>query len=777
MSHSQTSAFASAKPWPSLLLQLFVGVLVGLAGPLAQSAENSPALESVQVGFRGVVEVGRWTPVRVKIRGTSPQPVTLRVVATEIEGRPVRHSSESITLSSDSTEVSLVYQHGPLKSPVQIELLSNGNVLSTLSVHESSQDSPLQTTRQQNQLIFCLGDAQIGFDEAARVAQEFRAQHSDDADPLTVQHYTTQQLSELPVDVRAWEAVDVCVISSACPIPASLGKVMNEWVRQGGRIVLTGGETASSVTSPGLANWIPIQLDGDLTQRDLSSLKLLVQGGSTLRLLKGSLKTVRWRADQGWAPAQSLDGPIVVRTAHGQGIVTAIGLDLNTRPFVSGTGDRASIEWESLPELCRWLSGLTSLPKVQANQQRPQSDLNPTGVSDLQSQLVNALDQFPELQRPSYWVVLATALLFLVLVGPIDWFLVHRVFKKPHLTWITLPIWIGLGTLIGISTATRISGTQQLTRQVDLLTSDAVAGETSLDSWLTLTSPNHHRYSVKCDAMIGANAAPTKARLRWAGRPEAGFRGLYRVSEQFGSGASLDLAEDSKSIETLPIRHGDSVILEAKARLSQPLPVTYDLSDNGQRHLLGTLSHQLSGDLIDWVVAYEGFAYLPVRNSAGIEIPWKPDETLQMEKVPTRLVADYLAKVVSRAIPRADRKARDFTLSRTAYDPLNSSMYELLKTVTYNQLSGGKSYTGLSNGTLQSEDLSSLVVSRRAVFFGRLRTPAYDDPETPASGSSDDSSLVAHYSVDGQALSPRYRECYVRWILPVKSTSAVSPPP
>lgn len=777
MSHNLTSGCASAKPWPLVLLRLCVGLLIGLTGSFVHSSDNLPAVESVQVGFRGLVEVGRWAPVRVTIRGTSSQPVSVRVIATDLEGRPVRHSSPSLILSSDSTNVSLVYQHGPLKSPLQVELLSDGKLISSLSVHESTVDSPLTTALQQNQLILCLGDSQIGFEEAGRVAAQFRAVHPDETDPVSVQHYSEQDFPALPQDVRAWEAVDVCVISSNCSIPAPLGQVIQEWVRQGGRIVFTGGETATSVTSPGMADWSPLRIKGDLIQRDLSPLKLLIQGSSTLRLLKGSIKTVRWEADLGWLPAQSLDGPIVIRTSLGQGIVTAIALDLNSRPFVGRTEDQVSIEWESLPELCRWLSGLASLPKVQVNQQRPQSDLNPTGVSDLQTQLVNALDQFPELPRPSYWMVLLTALLFLVIVGPIDWFLVHRVLKKPHLTWMTLSIWIGLGTVVGIVAASRISGSEQLTRQVDLLTSDIASGETQVDSWLTLTSPTHHRYSVKCETQIDPKVAPAVAHLRWAGRPEAGFRGLNRESRQLGSGASLDLSDGSQSIEALPVRHGDSVILEAKSRLLQALPVTHDLRDNGQRHLTGTISHQLSGDLVDWVIAYEGFAYLPVRDSAGIELPWKPGESLRVEKIPSRLVADYLVKLVTRSLASADRKSRDYTLTRTTYDPLSQNLYELLKTVTYNRLSGGKSYSGLTNATLQSEDLSGLVVSRRAVLFGRLRTESYDDPTTPRLDTSGNSQLVARYTVDGQGLSPRYRECYVRWILPVKSAEAASTPP
>lgn len=773
MTDLQTSFFVTAKSWPMFLLLTIVGAWTGLAGAWIQAAETGPSIESVQVGFRGVVEAGRWTPIRVAVRGPAGAAVAVRVVATDVEGRPVEQAGPEFSLNADTTEAALVYQHGPLNSPVRVELLAQGSVVSTTVIRESIQNSPLSTKKQQNQLVFCLGSPQIGYEDAARISNEFEARHPDQTEPLTVQHYSQEQLTELPTDVRGWEAVDLCAISADCQIPAPLGRVIDQWVRQGGRVVLTGGEAVSSVTSPGLSNWLPIRIDGEVNQHDLSSLKLLTPAGSTLRLLMGNIKTVRWVTDQGWFPAQSLDGPLIARSAHGQGIVTAIALDLNARPFVSAAGDE--IEWESLHELCRWLAGFSSLPKLQANQLRPQSDLNPTGVSDLQSQLVNALDQFPELRRPSYWLVLSTALLFLAIIGPLDWLLVHRVLKKPHLTWVTLPIWIGLGTFIGLSAAQRISGGAQLTRQVDMLTCDLATGETQFDSWLSLTSHEHHRYSVKCDAKIGADQSPVPARLRWAGRPEQGFRGLYRPSNQTGSGAKLELREESQAVTALPIRHGDSTVLEAKTQSDQPLPVTFDLYDNGQRHLVGTLSHQLPGELTDWVVAYEGFAYMPARSSGGIESPLRPGESVDVDKIPSRLVADYLGKVVSRALNRPDGKSRDYTLSRTAYDPLSKNVYELLKTVTYNQLAGGRSYTGLSNVTLQNEDLSRLVVSRRAVLFGRLRSPAYSDDQSPITDSADDGQLLARYTIDGQPLSPRYRECFVRVILPVRSDG--NPPP
>ncbi len=768
MLNRQTGDFASAKPRPLMFFWLLGGLwaLLTVAAPLP-AADVSARIESVHVGFRGVVEVGRWSPISVRVSGAAGTAITLRVTSADSEGRPVRQSGTPVALSGASTVLSLVYQHGPIKSPVVVELLNGNEVITQQTLRHGAEGDGLQTVSQLTDFVVCLGEPVLGFARAAEIADEISRSRPDRVAPLLVQHYSPEQLSELPLDPRGWEAVDVIVISSGCQILDPLGARLREWVQRGGRLVLIGGYAGQWESSPGLTNWLPVKPVGQITHHDITSLNVSIPGSATLRLREGSLRTGHWTAESGAVLARSLDGPLVVRTGESLGTVTAIALDLNDLPFVRVTDDRQSLVWESLPDLCRWLAGLPLIPTLVEGSQRPQSDLNPTGVSDLQTQLVNTLDRFPEVVRPSYWVVLGSALLFLVIVGPLDFLVVHRLLRRPHWTWFSLPIWIILGGLVGLSAATRTGGDRGLTRQLDLLTWDGVSGTARLDSWLTIYSPEHHRYNVKCvpGAMNPASTA-SSTQLRWAARPEAGFRGLYRETD-IGNGATVDVAEGGASINALPIRHGSSNVLEAKSHWEQALPVKAEFSDEGDGHLKGTFSHQFDGELVDWVLVYGSFAYLPPRNSAGVESPLLAGEELRVDQIPSRLVVDHLVRMSTRSIERRDGKTVDYSMSRQTYEPLNRDMFTMMQTISFNQLAGGTSYTRLTNSTLQAVDLSRLVDAHRAVIFGRWRNSAYQDAETPVMEGVAEP-LAAQYSLDGQPVTPRYRECFVRWVLPVQ---------
>jgi hypothetical protein len=775
MSHRQTGDFVITKASPSLFFWA-LGVVWSLlvATPLVAAESPTVRIDSVQIGFRGLVEVGRWTPVTFRVSGPAGTQVTPRVTTADVDGHPCQLPGESVVLGSEPAVITMVYQHGPVDSPIMIELVNGERVLDRFESRPALENKALLPVSQQTDFVICLGQRLPGFERAADIATELRRTRPDVVAPMVVQSYSAEQLSELPLDARGWEAVDICVVTSECQIPENLGQVIRHWVHEGGRLIMTGGEQAQSATSPGLSGWLPVKADGTTRYRDITTLNRLIAGSSTLRLREGSIQAVRWSVDAG---VEAADGGLVVRVGESQGTVTAIALDINAAPFVQDAGAKATVAWDALPNLCRWLAELPAIPKLEEGAKRPQSDLNPTGVSDLQTQLVNTLDRFPEVSRPNYWIVLGATLLFLVIVGPLDYLLVHRLLKRPHWTWLTLPIWIGLGTMVGLSAAARTGGTRELTRQLDLVTWDTHEGEGYFDSWFTIYSPEHHRYEIDCQpgSMVSAKDADTH--MRWAGRPEVGFRGLYHETD-INSGAGIEQSVGSRSIRSLPLRQGASIVLESKSSWKQAAPLTSDLVDMGDGHLRGTFAHQLDGELIDWVMAYGSFAYLPPKNPSGVEQVLKPGEVIQADQVPSRIMADYLVKLGTRAVLREDRKSNDYSVGREVYNPLGRDLYLLMRTASFNQIVGGAAYTGLTNSTLRHEDMTPLIDAHRAVLFGRWRNPAYQDPnEAIEKTDGAVEPLAVQYTVDGQPVKPRYRECFVRWIIPVKQISGKSSGP
>ena len=770
MSNIQTGVLAWAKLRPLLVLWLSLGMwsLFAATRPV-EGAEPAARIESVRVGFRGVVEVGRWNSVSVRVTGASGTEVTPRIISSDVDGRPVRQPGLPVVLAGGTAEFSLVYQHGPLGSPVAVEIFQGNDLLDQVTLRAGPKSSPLHPVTQQTDFILCLGKRLVGFERAAERVAETRQTRSDRVAPLIVQSFSPEELEDLPPDARGWESVDVCVVPLDCAIPRGLGRVLKEWVHRGGRLVLIGGTEATMASESALTDWSPVQRAAEMNIRDPTSLNSLVPGSATLRLRTGSLRTISWETKSGAVLCRSLDGPLLVRAGVSLGTVTGIAVDIDELPFVERTGEQPSVAWESLPDLCRILSGLPLIPKLEeGGGQRPQSDLAPTGVSDLQTQLINSLDQFPEIVRPSYWVVLGTALLFLLIAGPLDYLLVHRLLKRPHWTWVTLPIWISLGTLSGLSAAARTGGSRELTRQLDLVTWDAELHEVHLNSWLTIYSPRHHRFEVSSQPSQMAPGTQAETHLRWAGRPEEGFRGLYRETPM-NSGAHVEQGLESRTIRSLPIRHGASSVVEVKSRWEESPPITNELLDPGNGTLEGTFSHRFKGELVDWVLAYGNFAYFPSRSVTGVGVSLKAGETIRADLTPSRLLRDYLKRLSTRSVLRTDGKTTDFSVSSEEYDPLSRDFYPLLRTTTFYEALGGQSYTTLTNTTLQNEDLTRLVDARRAVVFGRWK------PATADGSSSGTETHWAQYTVDGQPISSPIRECFVRWILPVRLAAKRDP--
>lgn len=765
--HVICNCFTHQVPLRRLLWLASIVWTLLISGIVQGADEPRPRIDSVDVGFRGVVEAGRWSPVLARFSGPAGTRFTPRITASDIEGRPVRMTGVPVTISNGQETVSFVYQHGPLGTPLTIEMIVDGQVAEARTVHPDEDNVSIETASQLTDLVLCLGGSVVGLDQAALIASEIRRTRPEQVAPLIVQNYSADQMEELPLTVQGWESVDVVIVGKDCHITPRLGGVLREYVEAGGRLVLLGGEQVTSVNTPELQSWLPVRLQGTLNFRDITELNRAVPGSATLRLREGNLRAVHWEAHDAAILTQSLEGPIAIRTGYGLGTVSAIALDLNAPPFARMTGTTNSVAWDSLPDLCRWLSGLKAIPRVEESAQRPQSDLNPTGVSDVQTQLVNTLDHFPEVDRPSYWVVLGGILLLVVVAGPLDYLIVHRLLKRPHWTWATLPLWIVSATAAGLAASDRLNGSRDLTRQLDLVTWDAGSQTAQLDSWLSIYSARHHRYDVQSQLGTMIGSAPNNTMIRWSGRPEAGFRGIYRTPAT-RQGAAIEYAADASRLQTLPIRQASSTVVETKSHWSSAPPIQFDLRDNGDGHLIGNFQHQLDGELVDWVLAYRSFAYLPVRDQTGSDRPLGKGTDVHVEAAPSRLLIDYLVGRGAKSVKRADRKTVDFIPTRDGYDPMGRDLSLVLRSLTFHQICETQSFVNLTNSTLQAEDLSRLIDSNRAVIFGRWRNSAYLDPEAPIDSSESATELLAtEYTIDGQRNIPRYRECFVRWILPV----------
>ena len=165
--------------------------------------------------------------------------------------------------------------------------------------------------------------------------------------------------------------------------------------------------------------------------------------------------------------ASTLSTPLVVRGPYGFGRVTVIGLDVDTKPFADWP-DRGLFWVKALD-----LKGSNAGGRRPAGgQARGSSDQN---VSDLATLLRRALDQFPGVTLIPFGWVAFFIFLYILLIGPGDYFFLKKVVKRMELTWITFPTIVVTVSLLAYYAAYVVKGTDLRVNKVDVVDIDLEA--------------------------------------------------------------------------------------------------------------------------------------------------------------------------------------------------------------------------------------------------------------------------------------------------------------
>ena len=123
------------------------------------------------------------------------------------------------------------------------------------------------------------------------------------------------------------------------------------------------------------------------------------------------------------------DLPLVVRSARGFGETTFLATDLDEPPLTAWKGRGMLIR--------RLLDQPAALADEESGRSRP---LMHYGFVDAAGQLRRSLDRFDGVRPTPFWLVVTLLSAYVVLIGPLDYYLVRRVMKRMVLTWVTFPL-------------------------------------------------------------------------------------------------------------------------------------------------------------------------------------------------------------------------------------------------------------------------------------------------------------------------------------------------
>lgn len=387
-----------------LLLTMGLALLSLLPG--AQSGDETINL-AARAGFDGLYKESTAVPVVIDVdnRGPSFDGEIRVAVGGEITGAPTIYSAP-VALPTGSDKRVILFVNMPTFGSDLDVTLYNGDV----PVAETTVRSPNRVPRydvlygvispEPGAMAFLDGVAGLRGDAAAAFLE----------------------LADLPDVSSAWNALDVIVLDDVdtTRLTADQLVALRAWVESGGQLVVTGGAGALK-TGAALTDLLPVTLTGTESIEDLTALADFT--GATL-------------------PG---DGPYLVAgssLARGELLLHQDGLPLLARNDV-GLGSVYFLALDpKLTPLAGWSGSETLWDEIARNVPDPRPWSN--GINDgfAAYQVVAGV---PGLRLPSTLQLVAFLLLYILVVGPVNYLVLRRL-KRPELAWVTIPLLVLLFT-------------------------------------------------------------------------------------------------------------------------------------------------------------------------------------------------------------------------------------------------------------------------------------------------------------------------------------------
>lgn len=759
--------FAHLRIW-GLIVAIYLG-----AHPVWAAAPALLEIQRVRVGLAGRFQAGSWTPVTVSVvaSGSAPVPTKLIIIAADPDGQLVHTASAEQVLTPGQSQILRTrFMPGRMTGEfvVRVEARDGGYVEQKVRPVSTPggeadlkvgfrQDVPFWGLSGVAVDVFKTPETPVPTGESAPAAVVEVDEQPPELIPLAP--------ADLPADVDDYASLDVLILAANAEVPGTSKSILSqltaqqqsalrEWVEvRGGHLVLAVGSQLAEFEKTELANWLKLPLQEETAIRQLDGLESFSPHPSELRV-DGTVSSIRMGATTGNILARSLDGPLIVQQPYGFGRVSFIALNIDQPPLKN---------WEGLGHLLRKL--LSTERDIIRGVRVKSAQLAKSTINDLSSQMFASLEVFPQVFRLSLWSVMGLLGVYILIVGPLDYLLVHRWLKRPHWTWITLSIWVFGGSALIIAVSNSLNGTQMRATQLEIVDLDQTSKLLRGQSWLTLYSPRTAKTAVELSSVVPAWSSSGKIEsttplVSWAAPAENRVGGLYReggvqLTQRDYHALLATSATHNAGYADYPLQVWSTGHLCGEWSGKTPVLVESELVSSGLGRISGTVSHHLPDTLEDCLLAYANRVYFPiVKRGQGPSRPdLAPDFTWVIGgnvPVEQRDLRGFLTQVYMKEIRRDTTKTSPELLDmQTPYDPARRDQAYIIRMLTFHHAAGGRDYTGMRHDVLGNFDLSSHLRLGRAVLMGRLKKSS------------------AEWKVNGSAIVAPDSQTFVRIVLPV----------
>jgi len=702
----ESSTRSHAQWWlrPQSFLSLGVAVwLWSLLGGWSFGEVEKSSLEIVglRVGVGGVYKAGLWTPLWVQVRGgATAASGKLWITVPDDEGGPCSFCSPSVVVGADETrEVEMLIQIGRPRAQVVVRWESSDGFV-TEKTYQAGSTAFAAAVTARTPVFVWLSSTEPPLGLTTRRNEKG--------------HWIwVKNPEQLPTHFLAYQSVRCVVLAAgndqtfnrAIERSREQMLALRDWVRNGGKLVASLGPQCSTLlNNDGPLAWTtPGVWQGTITLRRFSGIESYVDSPRPIILRRGDAPFQAHQCGNidGVVTAREGNIPLVVRRQFGLGTVIFFTPDLS---------HRALLEWNQWDRLIDRLVGY-SVVRDESVHNQPRTLMH-YGYVDLVGQLRSALDVLPTISFfPFSWVAVAV-FVYLVVIGPLDYWLLGFGLRNYRWTWLTFPAMILLATgaswILGGT-----KGTEPVAREVQWVDYDLADGTARGLAFASLYTPRPDSYEVRFSLpQLKATPDAHQKWLGWFGIPGHGLGGMENVTGFLNSLEPYLATPEEGVLKEVVVNQWSTRSFWAiwTARNKTP-PLVTDVFDR-EGILRGRIQNNLDVTLDNCVVAYGDWAY-----SLGTLEPGKSWESVLGDD--RRELRSWLN---GRQVFVEGEGVRAQTRQRVEpYDPGSRDVGYILQMMAFYEAAGGIGYVDLSHEYWPFFDGSEWLTNGRAVMIGRVR--------------------------------------------------------
>ena len=699
----------------TMLLAYLVSVL-GVLLPFSALAQNQAAPPEFKIGLGGNVRLGKWTPIFIH---ADPDFSAKRFEVEVLDGddTPVVYSGPLLDDPAQPGRFQAWMRAGRTYGEIKLRLFDDAGVRVSqieLPMHgENKIGDYCASTRTQ---ILTL-EPQTLFKEAIESVSSIASREN------TRIVTSLGADDDVPINWLGYDSVEsILLVTSDLDRIDGLSDAqidaLEMWVKQGGTLILSVARHGERLLAPGgkLARFCPGIYDGPGTfsnSRRIESFcgdnrrQLIAARGEPLAISVIKEPDGLVVIDDG----TTSPNPLLIHRAMGFGQVKLVAFDLDSPRITS---------WPAFTNLVGRLVSDSENGQDEQTVQRSTrgSSVSHYGYEDLIGQLRVPLDRFTNVKFVRFALIAVLIGLYILCIGPGDYFFLRKLTGKMELTWITFPLvsLLFCGLAFGISRMTR-PNTIQL-NQLEIIDIDTIEGRVRGSVWTNLYSPSGKSCSIEVDKNHDLGFELDSDLISWHGLPGDGLGGMLTTADpgllKTSYETAFEVAAGGQNVQTkivdLPLQVSSTKPLFSQWWSDIPVNVRSRLShDHRLQQLRGTITNQFDFRLDNCRVVFENWAYI-------LDEPLLPGDTFDIQTGTDE-------KTLKGILTRKTQQEKSDRSDNSPWNPTDTRISRIADIMMFYQAAGGNNYTGLTHDYQSFVDLTDHLDLNRAILIGELKTP------------------------------------------------------